>query len=94
MASPVIPAINASTASAPGFDGFAITPSDTTTFFANNQPLCCRAIYVGVGGTIVLITAGGTTLTFLGVTAGQVLPVMAQQVKATGTTATNLIGII
>jgi len=90
-----IPLISAATVTAPGQDGFAITLSDTQTFTQQgSQPGYCRAIYVGVGGDINLITVGGTTLLFKGALAGSVIPIMCQQVKSTLTTATNLVGII
>lgn len=70
------------------FDGAAITPSDTV-----DLPAPARAIYVGGAGNISLITLKGTTLTFQGLLAGQILPVAAARVRATGTTATNLIAL-
>jgi hypothetical protein len=54
-------------------------------------------VYVGTGGTVVLITsdADATTnavsVTFIGVQTGSVLPVLTQRVLATGTTATGLV---
>ncbi len=72
----------------PGEDGFAITPNDGADL--TRVP---RSIYVGGAGNIALVTAKGTTLTFVGLGAGQVLPMRANRVLATGTTATNLIGL-
>lgn len=72
---------------APAQDCVAIVPSDTSNLF----PLI-RSIYVGGAGNITLVTLGGTTVTFVGVLVGTILPVCAQQVRATGTTATNLVG--
>lgn len=70
-------------------DCFSITPNDSTTFTTNT-----RRIYVGGAGNLTLITADGTTVTFEAVPVGMVLPVQAKAVKATGTTATNLVGMI
>jgi hypothetical protein len=70
------------------YDGAAITPSDTV-----DLPAPARAIFVGGAGNIVLVTLGGTTLTFQGLLAGQILPVAASRVRATSTTATNLIAL-
>lgn len=74
----------------PAVSARAITPSDGT-------PLTwgpCRAIYVGGAGNIVLIPANGTTaVTFTGVLAGTILPVMASSVESTLTTATNLVAL-
>lgn len=73
----------------PAKDGFAITPSNTVNFTAN-----ARSVYVGVGGTVVLVTPLGTVLTFVGVVAGTILPVAAKRINATSTTATNMIGLL
>lgn len=66
-------------------DAFSITPSDSTTQRA-------QAVYVGAAGNVALRTEDGTTLTFSGAQAGTILPVKTNQILATGTTATNLIG--
>lgn len=68
--------------------GFAITPHDTNALTAST-----RAIYVGGAGNIVLVTSGGDTLTLMAVPVGTVLPIEAKVVKATSTTATNLVGL-
>jgi hypothetical protein len=71
-------------------DGFAITPNDGA-----DQPEITRAIYVGVGGTIaVWMRFNATPLTFINVPSGTILPVKVIRVLATGTTATNLIGLV
>ena len=73
------------------FDGFAITPNDSTVF---SQPT--RGIYVGGSGNITLQMVGydnsNTILTFTNVFAGTVLPLRVQRVYTTST-ATNLIGL-
>ena len=73
----------------PSPDGFAITPSDVTPF-----GVMARQLFVGGSGNVTLITAAGTTLTLTGVLAGALLPIKCSQVKATGTTATSLVGLI
>lgn len=70
------------------YDGAAIVPSDST-----DLPLAARAIFVGGAGNIVLVTLRGTTLTFKGLLAGQILPVAAARVRATSTTATDLVAL-
>jgi len=72
----------------PASAGFAITPHDSTNFTNN-----ARAIYVGVGGTVVLVDPQGTVLTFLNVPNGAVLPVACKRINSTSTTATNMIGL-
>lgn len=74
--------------SAPASDGFAITPNDGA-----DLARVPRAIFVGGAGAVALVTKRGTTLTFSGLTAGTILPVRANRVLATGTTATLLIGL-
>jgi hypothetical protein len=73
----------------PAEDGFAITPNNTTDLATS-----ARSIYVGGAGDVVLDTVKGTTLTFSAVPAGFILPVRANRVRATGTTATLLIGLV
>lgn len=75
--------------SGPAFDAFAIVPNDST-----DLPEITRALYIGGGGDISLITKGGTQLTFSGANAGSLLPVRVARILATGTSATNIIGLI
>lgn len=72
-------------------DYVAITPSDTVNFTESLG--LCRGIYVGVGGTIVAITAKGSTATFVGAPTGQIIPGYFTRVNSTSTTATNLLAI-
>ena len=69
---------------APAIGGVAITPHDT-----NEQP--CKAIYVGVSGTLVVETWDGTSLTFANVPVG-IFPVACRLIKA-ATTAASLVGL-
>lgn len=62
----------------------AVTPSDTTEVFAS-------AIYVGSGGNLSVITEGGDTVTFSNVPAGTTLVVRVVRIRATNTTATNIV---
>jgi hypothetical protein len=73
--------------SGPADDAVAITPSDTAYF-----PVC-RGIYVGVGGDVVVVTPGDVAITFKNALAGTILPVNAQRVNATSTTATNMVAL-
>lgn len=73
----------------PATDAFAITPSDVAEF-----TYVTRAIYVGGTGNITVIMQDGTQVLFAAVPTGYVLPVKVRQVLATGTTATNLVGLI
>jgi hypothetical protein len=71
-------------------DGAAITPSDVTPQASSKA---FAAFYSGAGGTVVLVTVRGSTLTLVSVPAGVIVPIAFSQIKATGTTATSLIGL-
>ncbi len=75
--------------SVPATDAKTITPSDTVDFPRESS----RAIWCGVAGDIAVITFDGTTVTFVGVLAGSVLPVACTRVLSTGTTATSLLAL-
>lgn len=74
---------------APARKGFAITPHNT-----NPLAVTPRAIYVGGAGNIVITGLDGADFTLVAVPAGSIIPVMPLAVKATGTTATNLVGLL
>jgi hypothetical protein len=74
--------------SAPKGGAFAVTPSDTVNFTQG-----AAALYVGVGGTVVVVTAKNQVVNFVGVGSGSILPVRCQRVNASGTTATNIVGL-
>jgi hypothetical protein len=67
-------------------DAVTITPSDATI-------VNCDAIYVGVGGNVAVVTAKGTTVTFVGVPTGTILPQKCQKIMSTNTTATTMLGL-
>lgn len=70
----------------PASQAAAVTPSDTLAL-----PTASKRLWVGGAGNVTLITTGGATVTYTGVPAGTYLKVRANQVKATGTTATNIV---
>jgi len=69
-------------------DAFAITPSDTVALTAIPDRIYCG----GAGNVIGRAINSGADVTFA-VVAGGILPVRLQFVRATGTTATGLIGL-
>lgn len=74
---------------APSRGPFAITPHD-----GNALTSVTKAIYVGTGGDVVLRgVESDADVTFKNVANGQVLDVQASHVRATGTTATDLVGL-
>jgi hypothetical protein len=74
---------------APASHGFAITPDDSTDLSE-----VTRGIYAGTGGDLSVVLREGATLTFANVVGGTILPVRAARVRATGTTASGLIGLV
>jgi len=79
-------------ADSPGFparQATAVVPSDA----AEVSPLP-KALLIGGAGTIALRavdSAGDVTIT---VAAGQLLPIRAQYIRATGTTATSIVALV
>ena len=71
----------------PGYFSAEITPSDSTDLSVD-----ARALYVGTGGDVRLLTSGGNTVTFRNVSAG-ILPIRVRRVYAVGTTATDLVAV-
>lgn len=74
---------------APARNCFAITPNDTAQL-----SILPKAIYVGTGGNLVVRAVDGDSdVTFTNVANGSLLDIRVLSVRATGTTATNLIGL-
>jgi hypothetical protein len=73
----------------PASSGFPITPDDALAL-----PETTRALYVGIGGSLVVEMASGAVLTFAGVADGALLPLRVSRVRASGTTASGLIGLV
>ena len=73
----------------PAVRSFAITPHDTNALTEDT-----RALYVGGAGTVVMkLTGDSSSVSFVGVPAGAILPVRARVVLSTGTTATSIVGL-
>jgi hypothetical protein len=71
-------------------DAFAITPHDT-----NELAKVTDGIYIGTDGDVVLYTGGGSgPITLKNCIAGTILWIRAKRVLATGTAATNLVGLL
>lgn len=71
-------------------DAANITPADGPLA----QP--ARALYIGVAGDVVVYMNANkedTAVTFLAVPAGTVLPISVRQVRATGTSATDIVAL-
>ena len=72
----------------PARNAMEITPHDT-----NDLALVTRGIYVGGAGNLKVETANGDVVTFVGLAAGMIHPIMCKQVYSTGTTATSIVGV-
>ncbi|MFK5980274.1 MAG: hypothetical protein QM488_15435 [Rhizobiaceae bacterium] len=70
-------------------DGFAITPDD-----ASELDEITRAIFIGTAGDVAIVLASNTELLFRNVGSGTILPIRARFVKATGTSAADLLGLV
>lgn len=73
----------------PSEDFFAITPNDNTDLLS-----VTRGVYIGGSGDIVAQERGGESVTFVGLVAGSVYPFRFRRILATGTTATNIVGLL
>lgn len=75
--------------SMPATIAFDITPSDSVPLAYTT-----RGIWVGGDGDVAVVTKANNTVTLTGALAGTIIPIRANYVKATGTTATNLVGLV
>ncbi len=70
----------------------AITPHNSTEIaFVDNRRM--KALYVGGAGNITVIDDDATTVLLTAVPVGKVLNISPNIIKATGTTATNLVAL-
>lgn len=77
----------------PGLDSPAAHAEPLTPSDAGTLTRATRAIYVGGAGNLRVTMVSGGVVTLTGVLAGQIYPLRAAQVLATGTTATGLVGL-
>lgn len=73
----------------PAERSFAVTPNDS-----NDLTESTRGLWVGAAGNLSLMLVGDTAaVVFVGVQAGSLLPLRVKRVRATGTTATDIVGV-
>lgn len=65
----------------------AITPANSDL----NAPV--RALYVGLGGDIAIVTTINQSVTLVNVQSGTILPISVKRVSSTGTTASSIVGL-
>jgi len=75
-----------------GTTGVIVTPSDSTDITGSNANTPAT-LFVGTGGNIDVITLGGSTLLLKNIADGSFLPIQVTRVKATLTTATDIVAI-
>ena len=75
-----------------GTTGVVVTPSDSTDITGSNANTPAT-LFVGNGGDIDVITLGGSTLLLKNIADGSFLPIQVTRVKATLTTATDIVAI-
>jgi hypothetical protein len=69
------------------WDGFSITPNDSADLIRS-----VRSLYIGVTGDVKVDMVGGETITFKNVPVG-IFPIQVKKVYATGTAASEIIGL-
>lgn len=73
---------------APAEHGFPIIPDDNADLIAPT-----RGLWVGTYGDVRLRTVGGSDITLVAVTAGIIHPIRVIRVFATGTNASDIVGL-
>lgn len=73
----------------PASDAFAVTPNDGA-----DLAQVTRGLWVGVAGDVSVVTRGGTTVTLKGAPSGSLIPIRVKRVRSTGTTATDIVGLV
>jgi len=71
-----------------------VTPNDNAniTYFGGTNDFPC-VLYIGTGGNLRVMTAGGDDVVFSNVLGGTTLPVQVIRVYATNTTASNIVAM-
>jgi hypothetical protein len=79
-------------------DWFTIAKDNTVLFVddTTNNPsgYAIASIFVGTTGDISLLSPSGTTKVFKNIPSGTFMPVIAVRVNSTGTTASDLLGLV
>ena len=73
---------------APATNALEVVPNDSVDLLAT-----ARALYIGSAGNMQVTTSNGSTVTFIGLLAGQILPVSVQRVWSTTTTAGSIVAL-
>ncbi len=73
----------------PARRAFAVAPNDSSEF-----EFATKAFYVGTGGDVTLRAIGDDAdVTFRNIAGGTILAIRARAIRATGTTASDIVGL-
>lgn len=75
--------------SGPAAHAFAISPNDSAPISETT-----RALYIGVGGNLSVTMASGGNAAFTSISSGTLLPIRITKVLSTGTTASDIVGLV
>ena len=75
--------------SGPASSGFQIVPDDD-----DDLSEATRGLYIGQSGDLALTTVSGADITLKAVPAGSLLPIRVRRVLASGTTASDIVGLV
>ena len=78
----------ASQLDSPATNHFAVTPANTGEFTD-----VARALYVGVGGDVSVVSLNDQTVVYKNAPSGTIIPIRCKRVNSTGTTATDIVGM-
>lgn len=70
-----------------------VTPHDTDLLAAPSGVTATKYLYVGVTGDVAIVTPSNDHVVLKGLLAGAFHPIQARIIKATGTTATNILAV-
>jgi len=65
-----------------------VTPDD-----GSDLATVSRALYIGMSGNLTVVMAGEQTVMFAGVPSGTFMPIRVKRVKASGTSASQIINL-
>lgn len=80
----------------PNVQPFEVVAQDAVAVTAADSDLAggaCRSVWVGGAGNLAVKTAAGNIVVFTAVPAGTLIQLKCIQIRATSTTATNLVAL-
>ena len=81
------PSYRTADATVSAYDASSVTPADDGAL----RPT--RALYIGTAGDMKVDMALGSTVTFVGLIGGTILPIPVTRVYSTDTTASNIVAL-